>query len=267
MTADETTTRVTIILAMELTIRLKEIRDSFEYSQRNMSKSVGVSVGTWQAYEAGTSIPGGKVLEAIAKLGFNVNWLLTGEGPMYFPAEERKRLLHKELIEKLKKSLLDMGITALSGGCSSGGIITHEEAKSFLRGDFVPSTEQLMELCRIAGQPFKEKEFIDAILNSEPLPTPKKNDLDDKLLALVFEVVDDIDRDEQALSPEQKAELASLVYFMNQGSKYTKPRLLRFVEAICVFIEQGVKFNDIQDMEMSNIIREVAHHVVKGGED
>lgn len=33
-----------------------------------------------QAYEAGRSVPGGNVLEALARMGFNVNWLLTGLG-------------------------------------------------------------------------------------------------------------------------------------------------------------------------------------------
>lgn len=65
---------------MSIEGRLKFIRDSLGCSQREMSKMVGSSYSAWQSYESGTSVPGGRVLERLALLGFNVNWILTGEG-------------------------------------------------------------------------------------------------------------------------------------------------------------------------------------------
>lgn len=62
--------------------RLKQARESLGYTQKEMAKAVSVVFQTWQVYEAGKSVPGGNVLEALARLGFNVNWLLTGEGEM-----------------------------------------------------------------------------------------------------------------------------------------------------------------------------------------
>jgi hypothetical protein len=54
---------------------------------------------------------------------------------------------------------------------------------------------------------------------------------------------------------------------MHQGSKtYTKDRLKRFIEAVCVFIEQGIDFKKLSDRKLSNMIIEIAQHVVKGGE-
>lgn len=65
---------------MSLAVRLKKVREELRYTQKEMAKAVSVSVQMWQAYEAGRSVPGGNVLESLARLGFNVNWLLTGEG-------------------------------------------------------------------------------------------------------------------------------------------------------------------------------------------
>lgn len=67
---------------MTLAERLRAARESLGYTQREMAKAINTNVQTWQVYEAGSSVPGGKVLEALARLGFNVNWLLTGKGMM-----------------------------------------------------------------------------------------------------------------------------------------------------------------------------------------
>jgi phage repressor protein C with HTH and peptisase S24 domain len=48
-----------------------------------MAELINISYKGWQGYESGDNVPGGNVLQSIARLGFNINWLLTGEGPMY----------------------------------------------------------------------------------------------------------------------------------------------------------------------------------------
>jgi transcriptional regulator with XRE-family HTH domain len=97
---------------MSLADRLKQIRNSLGYTQKDAAKSVSVSVQMWQAYEAGRSVPGGNVLEALARLGFNVNWLLTGLGHMHMVTagdvwsekfrELRGNLTIPEFVQKLK---------------------------------------------------------------------------------------------------------------------------------------------------------------------
>ena len=67
---------------MSLSERLKLARDSIGKSQKDMAKAVGASTTGWQNYESGDQVPGGKILEALAKIGFDINWLLTGEGMM-----------------------------------------------------------------------------------------------------------------------------------------------------------------------------------------
>jgi len=62
--------------------RLKQVRQKLGKSQRAMAALIGMSYKGWQQYESGVSIPGGAVLESLARLGFNVNWILTGEGLM-----------------------------------------------------------------------------------------------------------------------------------------------------------------------------------------
>lgn len=62
--------------------RFKIIRESLGLSQKDMAVAIGISLPGLQGYEAGRSVPGGSVFEALVKLGFNANWLLTGEGEM-----------------------------------------------------------------------------------------------------------------------------------------------------------------------------------------
>jgi len=62
--------------------RLKQVREILGKSQRDMASLINMSYKGWQQYESGDSIPGGKVLQSLANLGFSVNWILTGEGEM-----------------------------------------------------------------------------------------------------------------------------------------------------------------------------------------
>lgn len=70
--------------------RITSARKSSGKSQKEIAQVLGISTKSWQDYEAGHSVPGGKVFEGLVRLGFNANWLLAGEGPMRrgaYPAE------------------------------------------------------------------------------------------------------------------------------------------------------------------------------------
>jgi transcriptional regulator with XRE-family HTH domain len=73
---------------MSLRERLKVARESTKQSQRDFAELLGVSFRGLQTYETGTSIPGGSVLSAYASLGFNINWILLGEGPMLLEVKD-----------------------------------------------------------------------------------------------------------------------------------------------------------------------------------
>lgn len=62
--------------------RLKIARESISTGQKEMAELLDISFRSWQDYELGKSVPGGKVFEALSRLGFNANWLLTCEGSM-----------------------------------------------------------------------------------------------------------------------------------------------------------------------------------------
>ena len=64
----------------ELNDRIKATRKALGYTQKQMGEAIGSYLSTWQDYEAGKSIPGGNALAGLARLGVDINWLLTGEG-------------------------------------------------------------------------------------------------------------------------------------------------------------------------------------------
>ena len=67
---------------MTIPERLKQARLSLRKSQKEMANILGVSYPAWQGYELGRNEPGSAVIEALTKIGFNANWLMTGEGSM-----------------------------------------------------------------------------------------------------------------------------------------------------------------------------------------
>ena len=67
---------------MSLSIRLKQARDALGKSQKEMANLLDISFRSWQGYENGKNKPGSDVITALIKVGFNANWLLTGEGRM-----------------------------------------------------------------------------------------------------------------------------------------------------------------------------------------
>lgn len=64
---------------MTLHDKLKKARESIGKNQKEMAEAIGSGHRSWQAYEQGNQIPGGKVFEALAKLGFNTNWFFTDD--------------------------------------------------------------------------------------------------------------------------------------------------------------------------------------------
>lgn len=61
--------------------RLKRVREQLGQSQKGMDPLLGIGKGSWQRYELGQT-PGGQVIAALAGLGIDAHWLLTGEGEM-----------------------------------------------------------------------------------------------------------------------------------------------------------------------------------------
>lgn len=93
--------------------RLKAIRLNKGMSQKEISETLGIGLRSWQQYENGSSIPGGKVLEALhLKLKVNINWLLSGSGQMYFKESDvdYDRELLIQAISTLESCLVKKGV-------------------------------------------------------------------------------------------------------------------------------------------------------------
>lgn len=114
---------------MSVADRLKIARESTGKSQREMADQLGTSFRAWQDYEAGKNFPGGKVFESLVKLGFNANWLLTGEGDMRVGGSF--------------KHLTDEDLEFGRGLCQIGEPVVAEQYKKYDRDD------EAEELCRL----------------------------------------------------------------------------------------------------------------------
>lgn len=66
---------------MTLSERFRHLREKWCLSQADMATRVGVTRNSWQRYERG-ELPNGETLMRLAALGSNVQWLLTGIGPV-----------------------------------------------------------------------------------------------------------------------------------------------------------------------------------------
>lgn len=69
--------------------RLKQVRGDLRKTQKEMAIVVGCHERAWQKYEKGDNSPGSEILEALAKLGYNTNWILTGVGQMYVDTHQQ----------------------------------------------------------------------------------------------------------------------------------------------------------------------------------
>jgi len=185
-----------------------------------MSVSVESSVGVWQAYEAGTSVPGYKVFESLARMGFNVNWLLTGEGKMKNPVCLTESEAHQALKERLKQ--LGYGYSRTMEVSFSG--LDWETYKAYMFGDYLPTKEELEALCRAAGgwifdtgtmatrDEDAEAEITKRIEELTKLQKTSSR-IDIELLKVVTtEVEDALFKSVIKLDPVKKAELLALVY-------------------------------------------------------
>jgi phage repressor protein C with HTH and peptisase S24 domain len=62
--------------------RLRQIRASLGVNQREMAEKVGLSSTSWQRLELEDRPPQGEAQIELIKLGFSIDWLLTGRGSM-----------------------------------------------------------------------------------------------------------------------------------------------------------------------------------------
>lgn len=76
-------------------INLREVRSKLGLSQGAMAKDLGIAQAQYNTYERGTRKPSADILEKLVKqFNININYLLTGDGPMFITPE-----LHKDTLQ------------------------------------------------------------------------------------------------------------------------------------------------------------------------
>lgn len=73
---------------MTIGTRIKQWRAKKNLTQDDISSQLGIPFSTYQKYEMDNRRPGVDALEAFAKAGININWLVTGEGSMQLESME-----------------------------------------------------------------------------------------------------------------------------------------------------------------------------------
>lgn len=72
--------------------RMKKVRADLGKSQKEMAALLGINYRTYENYEKSVNSPSWDAIAAMVKLGFNANWLLTGEGAMRIESESDRKL-------------------------------------------------------------------------------------------------------------------------------------------------------------------------------
>ena len=62
--------------------RLEVIRSKLGVSQQKMAEMLRIPFGTYRRYESGTTDIPAEILLRVNQLGYNADWILTGEGTM-----------------------------------------------------------------------------------------------------------------------------------------------------------------------------------------
>jgi transcriptional regulator with XRE-family HTH domain len=81
--------------------RIRHIRGTL--TMEEFAVFIGATKQKVHNYESGKVKPGFDIFENIAKAGYNVNWLLTGEGEIYNETENSKAVEFVKEITKLKE--------------------------------------------------------------------------------------------------------------------------------------------------------------------
>lgn len=63
---------------MTIAERLKSSRAALGLKQEDIAALTGIPIDTLRKYEGGTRLPGAEALEKLAKVGVDLNWLVTG---------------------------------------------------------------------------------------------------------------------------------------------------------------------------------------------
>lgn len=100
--------------------RLKEQRTALRLSQAEAAERVGITREHLGRCERGTAVPGGEVLAALADLGVDVGYVLTGKSGSFGAAGAALTADERELLALFREATLSAKVAAINA-LSSGG--------------------------------------------------------------------------------------------------------------------------------------------------
>lgn len=77
--------------------RLRDARKKLDMTQSRLASSAGIPLGTYKKYEGDDRVPGAEALAGLAKVGININWLLSGDGPVLLHGDARRA--HVDMVQ------------------------------------------------------------------------------------------------------------------------------------------------------------------------
>ena len=107
---------------MEIQDRLKQIRGLYSESQAKFAARFGLPQSTYAPYEKGARSVPDEIKIKLNEMGINLNWLITGNGPMYVSEEsvQMSSATTHESIEKMNSSTLLIPMTNMKLSAGKG---------------------------------------------------------------------------------------------------------------------------------------------------
>lgn len=246
--------------------RMKFIRESLGLTQRGMGARIGISYRTWQDYETAKSYPNSKTLKQLAKLGFNVNWILTGERPVKLSEGEKAKLsyedAHRYVRKQIRTRLAIDRIIMIALEKYDDDAITREQLISYTydRG-YIPTPTQLLGILRILR--LTDDEIVKPLFDTDIRLSASKNKINTELLQCSIEAIEDEKFKFNKIDAKKKAKLVSFIYSANLGTSYTIEKLKQFLESTLIIVDQLGGLEDFFDAKIDDVIFKISHLLVK----
>ena len=143
---------------MTLPERFRRLRAHLKISARQMSSRIGCSSSLWTQYELGLKEPSTETLRRLIGLGFDLHWVLTGEGQMLRTAAAMEAADEAEPESPLQ-SLLE----------ALGSLLDRYGGQTLLN---------LMDVVRVlehSGEGLSEQQLHDALAQTQPLESVQQS--------------------------------------------------------------------------------------------
>lgn len=164
------------------------------------------------------------MLESLARLGFNVNWLLTGVGPIKLHEEEIKRALCEEAHKELRSYVISKLIPYPAMFYDIPDL-PYEQVQAYIKGELNLTKNQLIRLCEHVKRKFDSEKFIGTITSVDMSTFYPKKEPDRITVPLDIDVLTAILEEAEVyesvspgtLTPRKKAQLIAELYEIRMG--------------------------------------------------